>query len=173
MIMILKRKTFGVNSSIGLTAENAARNVSNRNLIAARYKKELAEANKQFKFGHHDYNVYMMERNRIKKAMKSEAANSYETILAQQEKGAAKISTPTTTTKPQSPTPTPQSKPLSTTTPTAPKSKPVTVNKKNINPTKWSKNAKIGAGITAGAALIGTGAYLAKKHYDKKNDKKD
>ena len=33
---------------------------------------------------------------------------------------------------------------------------------------KWSKNAKIVGGITAGTAVLGTGAYLAKKHYDKK-----
>ena len=34
------------------------------------------------------------------------------------------------------------------------------------------KNAKIGAGIVAGTAVLGTGAYLAKKHHDKKKNKK-
>ena len=38
----------------------------------------------------------------------------------------------------------------------------------SFNPMKWSKNAKIVGGITAGTAVLGTGAYLAKKHYDKK-----
>lgn len=36
-----------------------------------------------------------------------------------------------------------------------------------------AKNAKIGAGIAAGTVVLGTGAYLAKKHHDKKKDKKD
>ena len=40
---------------------------------------------------------------------------------------------------------------------------------------KTSKNLrKIGVGVGAGLALAGTGAYLAKKHYDKKkSEKKD
>lgn len=38
----------------------------------------------------------------------------------------------------------------------------------------FAKNVKIGAGIAAGAAAVGTGAYLAKKYHDKKkNEKKD
>lgn len=43
----------------------------------------------------------------------------------------------------------------------------------SLNPMKWSKNAKIGAGIAAGTVVLGTGAYFAKKHHDKKKDKKD
>jgi hypothetical protein len=35
------------------------------------------------------------------------------------------------------------------------------------------KNIKIGAGIVAGTAVLGTGAYLAKKHHNKKKDKKE
>lgn len=35
------------------------------------------------------------------------------------------------------------------------------------------RNAKIGAGIVAGTAVLGTGAYLAKKHNDKKKNRKD
>ena len=38
---------------------------------------------------------------------------------------------------------------------------------------KLAKNAKIGGGIAGGLAIVGTGAYLAKKHYDKKKDKED
>ena len=34
------------------------------------------------------------------------------------------------------------------------------------------RNAKIGAGIAAGTVAVGTGAYLAKKHYDKKKKEK-
>ena len=34
----------------------------------------------------------------------------------------------------------------------------------------FAKNAKIGAGIAAGTVAVGTGAYLAKKHYDKKKN---
>ena len=37
----------------------------------------------------------------------------------------------------------------------------------------FAKNAKIGAGIAAGTAVVGTSAYLAKKHYDKKKDEKN
>lgn len=37
----------------------------------------------------------------------------------------------------------------------------------SFNPMKWSKEAKIGGGIAAGTALIGTGMYLHKKN--KKN----
>ena len=37
-----------------------------------------------------------------------------------------------------------------------------------------ARNVKIGASIVAGTAALGTGAYLAKKHYDnKKSEKKD
>ncbi len=35
-----------------------------------------------------------------------------------------------------------------------------------------ARNAKIGAGIAAGTAVLGTGVHLAKKHYDKKNSEK-
>ena len=40
---------------------------------------------------------------------------------------------------------------------------------------KWSRNAKIGTSIgtgltLAGTVAVGTGAYLAKKHYDKKKN---
>ena len=37
----------------------------------------------------------------------------------------------------------------------------------------FAKNAKIGAGIAAGTAVVGTSAYLAKKHYDKKKNEKN
>lgn len=37
----------------------------------------------------------------------------------------------------------------------------------SFNPMKWSKGAKIGGGITAGAALVGTGMYLHKKNKKK------
>lgn len=38
----------------------------------------------------------------------------------------------------------------------------------------FAKNAKIGAGIAAGTAAVGTGVYLAKKHHNKKkNEKKE
>ena len=39
----------------------------------------------------------------------------------------------------------------------------------SLNPMKWSKNAKIGGGIAAGTAVLGTGAYLYNK--SKKKDK--
>ena len=38
----------------------------------------------------------------------------------------------------------------------------------SFNPMKWSKEAKIGGGIAAGTALIGTGMYLHKKNKKKK-----
>ena len=36
--------------------------------------------------------------------------------------------------------------------------------KANLKPAKWSKNAKIGAGIVAGTAVLGTGTYLYNKN---------
>ena len=45
--MIIKRKLFGLNDSIGLTETNAKRNIANRNLIASKYRKELADAKKE------------------------------------------------------------------------------------------------------------------------------
>ena len=45
---------------------------------------------------------------------------------------------------------------------------------KKVSKLKAKKNAKIAAGIGAGLTLAGTGAYLTKKHYDKKkSEKKD
>lgn len=40
----------------------------------------------------------------------------------------------------------------------------------SLNPMKWSKGAKIGAGVAAGTALIGTGVYLYNKNKKKKED---
>ena len=43
---------------------------------------------------------------------------------------------------------------------------------KSFNPMKWSKGAKIGAGIAAGAAALGTGAYLYNKNKNKNSNSK-
>lgn len=159
--MIIKRKLFGLNDSIGLTEANANRNVANRNLIASKYRKELADAKKNFQYGHHDYNVYQMERKRIKAAMKSDASNSYNTILQQQGGEVIKPNTTTPNTGLGSNNVSTSTKPKTTpnTGPTLKNSKP---GKPKIKMSAGMK--KYGGLALAGTALIGTGAYLYNKN---------
>lgn len=159
--MIIKRKLFGLNDSIGLTETNAKRNIANRNLIASKYKKELADAKKNFQYGHHDYNVYQMERKRIKAAMKSDASNSYNTILQQQGGTVTANPVPTSNVSTGS---------NNVGTSTKPKTTPNTGSTlKNSKPgkpkIKMSAGMKKYGGIAlAGTALLGTGAYLYNKN---------
>ncbi len=157
--MIIKRKLFGLNDSKGLTEANANRNVASRNLIASKYRKELADAKKNFQYGHHDYNVYQMERKRIKSAIKSDASNSYNTILQQQ--GG---------TVTANPVPTSNVSTGSSNISTKPKTMPSTTTPKISKPQPGKPKIKMSAGIKkcgglalAGTALVGTGAYLYNK----------
>lgn len=107
-------------------------------------------------------------RNDVTKAIENQVSRRQSNL-----KNSTTPNTPTTNI-PNTSTPTPTNIPT-TAKPATPKSAPkpkANIGKGSIfngsfNPMKWSKGAKIGGGIAAGAALIGTGVYLHNKN--KKN----
>ena len=144
---------------------------------AAMGDKKILDANNAAKSS--NYKSVLAETKSKAENLRNKALdNSTNTTIGRESNSLARKATPktspTATNIPNTLTPSPTTVPTTAkpvTTKSAPKSK-VKIGKGSLfngsfNPMKWSKGAKIGGGIAAGTALIGTGMYPHSKN--KKN----